>query len=144
MTLGVYNNSRKAFNNLFDFSKDKNCKFQEEALNVIENKILDLDLFYNRVSGEFGTHIDVNNKNFDELYNIYKTEISLDNRIYFLESFWESKHSKQEKTDFLIKLFETDIGLKSSYFIGKILVNELKLNVQSYDFRSIKKELIKK
>lgn len=143
--LGVYNDSKKAFIGLYNTSLDNSNIYQKKAQEIIDTKISDLEVFFKRKFGEFGSIIDINISDFDELYKKYKTELSLESRFYFLEDFWQnSNHDKKSKLNLLIKIFKDEIGLKSSYFIGKILINEYNLPIKPCDFINIQNELDKK
>ena len=135
--LGVYNNSSKAFSKLYEYSLNEKYEYQRQAKRVIESKITDLELFYSRNYGLSGSIIDVNVQDLNTLYKDYYTKLGFENRIYFLEDFWVSNHSKKDKIDLMIKIFRNEVDLKSSYFISKILVKEFNLKLEPADFNNI-------
>lgn len=142
--LGVYNDSRKAFTELYNIASDKSSVYSNKAKEIIKAKIQDLEVYYDRKVGGFGSVVDINISDSEKLLDNYYQELSFDGRFYFIEDFWKnSSHDKGFKVDLLKEIFKKEIGLKSTYYIGKIIVDEYELSFKAYDFKSINDYILK-
>lgn len=144
--LGVYNDSKKSFVGLYNISTDSKNKFKLDAQKVIKTKVSDMDIFFEREYGSFGTKLDLKNiTDIDVLYEKYYSDLSLDERFRFLEAYWDkSPNSRNDKLTLLSKIFKNETGLRSAYFIGKIFKSEYNLSCDAYNFEVIQYEIGKK